>query len=189
MSEQPASQQDAPAPRRFMALAPLIAFLALAALFYVRLGAGDSSRIPSALIGKQVPVFTLPALAQAGVPGLNDADLKRGEPVVLNVFASWCVPCHQEHPELMKLKARGVNIVGLGYKDAPDNLLKFVKDGGNPFSAIGVDEKGRIAIDFGVYGVPETFIIRGDGTIAKKIVGGVTVASIEEALAELKAKR
>lgn len=183
------SERQSGGARRFLVVLPLVAFLALAALFYARLGAGDSSRIPSALIGKQVPEFTLPALAGADVPGFDQAALKTGEMVVLNVFASWCVPCHQEHPELMKLKARGVKIVGLGYKDTPENLLKFVKDGGNPFAAIGVDRNGRTAIDFGVYGVPETFIVRGDGTIAKKIVGGVTVASVEAALSEATAKR
>lgn len=175
--------------RRFLALVPLLAFLALAALFYTRLGAGDATRIPSALIGKQVPTFTLPALAGSNTPALSDADLKTGEPVVLNVFSSWCVPCRVEHPELMKLKAKGVKIVGLGYKDTPANLAQLLRNGGNPFAAIGVDEPGRVAIDFGVYGVPETFIVRGDGTIAKKIVGGVTVANVEQALAEAQRPR
>jgi cytochrome c biogenesis protein CcmG/thiol:disulfide interchange protein DsbE len=181
---------ESTAPRRRAALFfPLAVFALLVALFFVRLYAGDASRIPSALIGKQVPTFVLPPLeGLQGVPGLTNEDLRQGHVSVVNVFASWCAPCHIEHPTLMVLardeglKAKGVRIVGLTYKDEPLNALKFLKEDGNPFAQIGVDQPGRVAIDFGVYGVPETFIVRGDGAIAYKFVGPLTAEAVQTTL-------
>jgi cytochrome c biogenesis protein CcmG/thiol:disulfide interchange protein DsbE len=168
---------------------PLAIFVLLALLFFVRLYGGDASRLPSALIGKPVPAFALPALeGMDGVPGLTNDDLRQGHVTLVNVFASWCVPCRQEHPSLMalaadeNLKAKGVRVVGLAYKDEPINARRFLLDGGNPFARIGVDHPGRVAIDFGVYGVPETFVIRGDGTIAYKFVGPLTPDAVRSTL-------
>jgi cytochrome c biogenesis protein CcmG, thiol:disulfide interchange protein DsbE len=173
---------------RFVVFAPLAVFAAVAVLFFVRLQGGDASRIPSVLINKPVPTFTLPALeGLAGVPGFSDATLKSGTVSLVNVFASWCGPCHQEHPVLLQLAndkelaKNGFRVIGLAYKDDPEDARRFLGTAGNPFAAIGNDGSGRTAIDWGVYGVPESFVVRGDGTIAFKYVGPLT----EEALAQV----
>jgi cytochrome c biogenesis protein CcmG, thiol:disulfide interchange protein DsbE len=174
------SQTEGAAPPRRSPwrLLPLAIFLVLAGVFLLRLFAGDASRLPSALIGRPAPPFTLPAVAGlAGVPGFSDGDLRQGQVSIVNIFASWCGPCHQEHATLMAmardaaLKEKGVRLYGLSYKDEAPNAVQFLTDGGNPYAAVGADLSGRTAIDFGVYGVPETFIIRGDGTVAYKYVG------------------
>jgi cytochrome c biogenesis protein CcmG/thiol:disulfide interchange protein DsbE len=173
--------------RRVIVLIPLIAFLALAALFMYRLGAGDPSRIPSALIGQPAPQTSLPALAgleRGGqpVPGLDGAGFK-GEVTLLNVWASWCVPCRDEAPLLMTLAAdQRIRVVGITYKDQPDNARRFLGRFGNPFAANGVDGNGRAAIEWGVYGVPETFVIGRDGRIAYKLIGPITPDNLEKAL-------
>jgi len=164
-------------PLRFL---PLVVFALLAAVFLVRLFAGDASRIPSALIGKPAPEFDLPALSGLGAQGLSTADLRKGHVSVINIFASWCAPCRQEHPVLMSLArdetltGLGVELYGLSYKDEAANALNFLHDEGNPFQRVGVDPAGRTAIDFGVYGVPETFVVKGNGTIAYKFIGPLT---------------
>jgi cytochrome c biogenesis protein CcmG/thiol:disulfide interchange protein DsbE len=170
--------------RRFVFL-PLIVFLALATLFLLRLFAGDASRLPSALIGKEVPVFSLPPVeGLEDHPGFSDAALRRGHVTLVNVFASWCVPCHQEHSLLMQLAgdealaASGVEVIGIAYKDEPDNIRRFLGQAGDPYKMIGADKSGRTAIDWGVYGVPETFIVKGDGTIAYKFVGPMSEDSV-----------
>ena len=161
---------------RVLYLLPLLVFAALALLFLVRLHSGDPSRVPSALIGRPVPTFALeplPGLVAAGqpVPGLSDADLK-GRVTVVNVWASWCVPCRQEHPALVDLaKDASVRVVGINYKDNPENARRFLGSLGNPFVAVGVDPNGRAAIDWGVYGVPETFVVGPDGAIRHKHIG------------------
>jgi cytochrome c biogenesis protein CcmG/thiol:disulfide interchange protein DsbE len=167
--------------RSLLVFLPLAIFLALSALFFIRLFAGDASRLPSALIGKQVPSFDLPAVeGLSGVPGFSDKDLRQGQVTLVNVFASWCVPCHQEHPLLMSLASdtalaqRGVHVLGLAYKDSPENIAKFLRDKGNPYEKAGTDRAGRTAIDWGVYGVPETYVVKGDGTIAYRFVGPMT---------------
>jgi len=173
--------------RRMIVFIPLIAFLALAALFVLRLGAGDPSRIPSALIGHPAPRTDLPPLAgleREGkpVPGLDSADF-RGQVTVLNVWASWCVPCRDEAPLLMTLAADPrVRVVGINYKDQPDNARRFLGRYGNPFAANGTDDNGRAAIEWGVYGVPETFVIGRDGRIAYKLIGPVTPDNLDAAL-------
>src|SRR5690606_22948784 len=141
--------------------------------------------VPSALIGRPVPAFSLPPLeglsgpGGAPVPGFSDAELKRGEVTIVNVWASWCAPCRQEHPLLMELAAEpGVRLLGLNYKDNPENARRFLGALGNPFGAVGVDESGRAAIDWGVYGVPETFIVGPDGTIRHKHIGPLTPDSL-----------
>jgi cytochrome c biogenesis protein CcmG/thiol:disulfide interchange protein DsbE len=175
--------------RRLSILIPLILCVALVGLFYVRLYSGDPSKLPSALIGREAPEFSLPPLDGlkhtdgSAVPGLARADLGQGHVTVVNVFASWCAPCRDEHPLLEKLAAMGrVRLVGIAYKDEPKNTLGFLQEVGNPFQAVGMDEKGRAAIDWGVYGVPETFVIGKDGRIAYKHIGPLTEASLADVL-------
>lgn len=183
------AQNDAPPsrPRVWVALAPLAAFAAIAFLFWFRLGGGDPSKLPSALIGRPAPEVALPALdnlsgANGAVPGLDPAAFK-GAVTVVNVWASWCVPCHDEAPLFMKLAAdKRIRIVGVNYKDQPDKALNFLKRYGNPFAAVGVDASGRAGIEWGVYGVPETFIVGRDGMIAYKLVGPVTPENIDAVL-------
>jgi cytochrome c biogenesis protein CcmG/thiol:disulfide interchange protein DsbE len=186
---QPAVSPARPPHRKWTVFIPLVVFLALCLLFFFRLFAGDASRLPSALIGQEVPSFTLPAIAgMPDRPGFSDADLKQGHVTVVNIFASWCVPCHQEHPLLMQLAAdpeltkTGVEVFGFAYKDEPENIRRFVGEAGNPYRRIGVDTAGRIAIDWGVYGVPETFVVAGDGKIAYKHVGPLNADAVREVL-------
>lgn len=182
---QPTAQGHAPRPMRLTVLIPLILFLALAALFVIRLFAGDPSRIPSALIGHPAPQTNLPpidGLVRDGkpVPGLTAADFA-GAVTVMNVWASWCIPCHDEAPLLMQLAAdRRIRVVGINYKDQPDNARRFLGRYGNPFAASGADLNGRAAIEWGVYGVPENFIIGRDGRIAYKLVGPLTAENLEQ---------
>ena len=170
--------------RRFVVLLPLFIFLALAALFFFRLGSGDPSRIPSALIGRPAPDTNLPAVpglnARDGkpMPGLSTADFK-GNVTLVNVWASWCVPCHDEAPLLDALSAdKRIRIVGINYKDQPDNARRFLGRYGNPFVAAGADGNGRASMEWGVYGVPETFIVGRDGAIAYKLVGPITEGNL-----------
>lgn len=150
-------------------LIPLAVFVALAALLAVGLNL-DPRKVPSPLVGKPAPAFELPRL-QAPQQRVSHQELL-GRPWVLNVWASWCVPCRQEHPVLMDLARDGrVEIVGLNYKDKPDNARRFLGELGNPYTALGVDPSGRAAIEWGVYGIPETFLVGKDGTIALKHVG------------------
>jgi cytochrome c biogenesis protein CcmG, thiol:disulfide interchange protein DsbE len=156
--------------RRVWWLLPLVIFIALVALFYFRLGAGDPSRIPSALINKPVPDFSLAPLEEGKGTGLATADLSKGVHVV-NVWASWCVPCRAEHPLLMQLAADNrFTLVGIDYKDVPENAQRFLGALGDPFEAIGTDRDGKVGIDWGVYGVPETFVVK-DGIILHKFIG------------------
>jgi cytochrome c biogenesis protein CcmG, thiol:disulfide interchange protein DsbE len=177
-----------PPPRRSWLMAlPLVAFAALAAVFWFRLGSGDPSRIPSALIGHPAPQTALPQLeglvvGGTQVPGLDPAAFK-GKVSVVNVWASWCVPCHDEAPLLIELgKDKRLQLVGINYKDAPDNARRFLGRYGNPFGIVGVDGNGRAAIEWGVYGVPETFIVGREGTIVYKMVGPVTPDNIDSVL-------
>jgi cytochrome c biogenesis protein CcmG, thiol:disulfide interchange protein DsbE len=174
---------------RFVFLLPLGAFLVLALIFFSRLTSRDGPDfIPSALIGKPAPEFTLPPLDGLGVPGLSRAELA-GKVTLVNVFASWCVPCRAEHPVLTALaKDPRVRIVGINYKDDPGNARKFLTDLGNPYAAIGVDTRGRAAIDWGVYGVPETFIVGPDGVIREKVIGPVTPDAVAQTILPAVAK-
>ena len=182
---QPTAPSHAPRPMRLTVIIPLIVFLALATLFFIRLFAGDPSRIPSALIGHPAPQTNLPpidGLVRDGkpVPGLMAADFA-GAVTVMNVWASWCIPCHDEAPLLMQLAAdRRIRVVGINYKDQPDNARRFLGRYGNPFAASGADLSGRAAIEWGVYGVPENFIIGRDGRIAYKLVGPLTADNLEQ---------
>lgn len=181
------AQSPAAPRRRTVVLLPLLAFLALSALFMYRLGAGDPSRIPSALIGQPAPQTDLPPVAGLErdgkpVPGLDSAAFK-GDVTVLNVWASWCVPCHDEAPLLLQLAADPrIRVAGINYKDQADNARRFLGRYGNPFVANGADANGRAAIEWGVYGVPETFVIGRDGKIAYKLIGPITPENLEKAL-------
>ena len=169
--------------RSFLMALPLVAFALLAALFWLRLGSGDPSRIPSALIGHPAPQTTLPPIEGlvsngAPVPGLDPASFK-GKVSVVNVWASWCVPCHDEAPLLTDLaNDKRLQLVGINYKDAPDNARRFLGRYGNPFTIVGADGNGRAGIEWGVYGVPETFIVGRRGTILYKLVGPITPENI-----------
>ena len=183
----PAPQTEAPRRNRLVPLLPLIGFLALAALFLVRLGSGDPGRIPSALIGRPAPMTSLPAvpgLERDGkpLPGLDPAEFQ-GHVSLVNVWASWCVPCHDEVPFLQQLaQDPRLRLVGINYKDQPDNARRFLNRYGNPFAAAGADENGRAAIEWGVYGVPETFVVGRDGRIAYKLVGPINAENFEQVL-------
>jgi cytochrome c biogenesis protein CcmG/thiol:disulfide interchange protein DsbE len=168
---------------RALLLLPVAVFGALALVFLIRLEeGGDPGSVPSVLIGHPAPDFALPPLDGTNVPGLQRADLG-GRVTVVNVFASWCVPCRDEHPLLVGLaKDPRVHIVGIDYKDTPDNARRFLGDLGNPYAAIGVDVRGRSTIDWGVYGVPETFLVGPDGIIREKIIGPLTAESITQRL-------
>ena len=177
-----------PTRRRSLLMAlPLVLFAGLAALFWFRLGDRDPSRIPSALIGRPAPATALPAVEGlvnngAAVPGL-DPEAFKGKVSVVNVFASWCVPCHDEAPLLTEMaKDKRFQVVGINYKDAPDNARRFLGRYGNPFAIVGADGNGRAGIEWGVYGVPESFIVGRDGKIAYKLVGPVTPENIETVL-------
>lgn len=185
----PASIPAAAGKRRvWLALLPLAIFVALAGFFAVQLLSGrEASTIPSALIGRPAPATKLPPVEGllrdgAPVPGLDSADF-RGQLTLVNVWASWCVPCRQEHPLLMQLaQDRRIRLVGLNYKDQPENARRFLGDLGNHFAAAGSDRSGRAAIEWGVYGVPETFLVGPDGHVLYKHVGPLTEQSIRDEL-------
>lgn len=178
------SLEQAPRRRRsWLAILPLAAFVALAGLFLSQLLSGrDSSVIPSALIGQQAPTTDLPPLDGLSLPGLKSSDFT-GKVTLVNVFASWCAPCRLEHPLLMQLSQDDrISIAALNYKDTAENARRFLVSLGNPFDAIGVDTNGRTAIDWGVYGVPETFLVGRDGNIVYKHVGPFTPEVVERDL-------
>lgn len=183
-----------PGRARLIAFLPLFIFGALALAFLSQLLSGrDASEIPSALIGSDAPALALPALEGLSrdgepLPGLSD-EVIGGKLTLVNVWASWCVPCRQEHPLLMDLASRdGVEVVGINYKDRNENALRFLGELGNPYSAVGVDQTGRTAIDWGVYGVPESYLVGPDGTILYKKVGPFSEESyLEELLPAIEA--
>jgi cytochrome c biogenesis protein CcmG, thiol:disulfide interchange protein DsbE len=185
------AEAAAPQRRSWLAAVPLLAFGALAALFLAMLYGGSGNRLPSTLIGRPAPEATLPALDGLtrdgrAVPGFGKADLAQGRVSLVNVFASWCAPCHAEHPFLMELaKDERIRLFGINQKDVAENARRFLGAKGNPYAAVGVDQSGRASIEWGVYGVPETFIVRGDGTIAHKLVGPLTEGNMAAFRAEI----
>jgi cytochrome c biogenesis protein CcmG, thiol:disulfide interchange protein DsbE len=196
-ADAPADAPETPPPparRSLLLVAPVLVFAVLAGVLFLRLRSGaDPAALPSAMIGKPVPAFSLPAVPGltrdgAPVPGLASADLKGGV-TVLNVFASWCAPCQVEHPMLMRLSREpGIRVVGIDYKEpTPEAGQRFLAKHGVPFAAVGADASGRAAIDFGVYGVPETFIVGPDGVIRDKLVGIVTPETYAGVLARIRA--
>ncbi|MDJ0949240.1 MAG: DsbE family thiol:disulfide interchange protein [Alphaproteobacteria bacterium] len=164
---------------------PLAGFIALAVWLAMGLGM-DPRNVPSALIDKPAPDFTLPGLDGAG-EGFGTADLRapaNEDVVVVNVFASWCIPCRAEHPYLMRWAEDGVTIYGINYRDKPDDARNWLAQLGNPYKRIGVDANARVSIDWGVYGVPETFIVDRSGHIRFKQVGPITTPDLARAFRE-----
>jgi cytochrome c biogenesis protein CcmG/thiol:disulfide interchange protein DsbE len=181
--------QDEPPRRllliRIIVLVPLAIFVAVVAMFWSGLFSGrDPSLLPSVLIGHPAPQTPLPPVAGLvrdgqPVPGLAPADFT-GTVTVVNVWASWCVPCHDEAPLLMRLAGdKRIRIVGINQKDKPDDARRFLGRYGNPYAAVGADQNGRASIEWGVYGVPENFIVGRDGRIAYKLVGPLTPDNID----------
>ena len=163
-----------PRRRLWPVLLPVVIFATLAALLWRGL-AGDPSQIPSALIGRPVPEMMLPAIEGLGVPAFDTASFKAGSVTVVNIWASWCGPCRGEHPLLQQLAKRpDIRLVGINYKDEPENARRFLGTLGQPFAAIVADREGRAAVNWGVYGVPETFIVDGGGMIRYKWIGAIT---------------
>lgn len=166
-------------------VAPLFVFLALVVMFGLSLTSGDPSKLPSALIGKPVPATDFKALpgldgAEAEDVGVAAATLKNGRVSVVNFWASWCNPCIEEHPHLVALKGMAdIDLYGVNYKDQPSAARRFLGRYGNPFTSVGVDPRGRNAIEWGVYGMPETFVIDGQGRIVYKHVGPITYESLQ----------
>jgi cytochrome c biogenesis protein CcmG/thiol:disulfide interchange protein DsbE len=157
---------------RLLFLLPTVAAVGLVVAFAVGLGR-DPSIVPSPLIGKPVPKFSLPPV-EGHKLGLSSGDLC-GDVSLVNVFASWCVACREEHPLLMRLKQQQVLLInGLNYKDKPDDAARWLETMGDPYARTGADLDGRVAIDWGVYGVPETFVVDRRGRIAFKQVGPIT---------------
>jgi cytochrome c biogenesis protein CcmG, thiol:disulfide interchange protein DsbE len=178
--------------RMAMALLPVVVFAGLAILFVVGLGQEDPSRVPSVLIGKPAPEFDLPPLEGltrhgAEVPGFATADLQgadlQGNVTLVNIWASWCGPCRDEHPHLMALsEVEGVRLVGINYKDEPANARRFLGALGLPYEAVGVDAEGRTFVDWGAYGVPETFLVDARGIIRHKYIGPITQRALDETI-------
>lgn len=178
--------QAAPAPARrrsVLVLLPLLLF-ALVGIFLAVGLTRDPSTLPSALIGRPAPDFALPPLEGRDEHGLARADLG-GQPMLVNVFASWCVPCRIEHPILGRLAEQGVAIQGINYKDRPADAKAWLAELGDPFRRVGADRDGRVAIEWGVYGVPETFVLDREGNIAYRHVGPLQPRDVDETILPL----
>ena len=172
---------------RLWMLVPAFGAVMVLAVFVLGLKrGGDSQTLPSALLDKPVPEFALRPL-DSDATGLSTADLRAPGVKLLNVWASWCGPCRTEHPYIEALAAEGVTIHGLNYKDAPENALEFLDELGDPYDRIGVDPNGRAGIEFGLYGVPETFVINGEGEIVYKQVGPITQRALPDLRAAIEA--
>jgi len=173
--------------RKLLVGLPVLVLLALVAVFFLRLDRGGQPMIPpSALIGKPAPQFDL-AGYDAEHPGLSDADLRQGGVTLVNVFASWCAPCIAELPQLKVLaEQHGVTIHAIAWKDKPEAMAQVFAEYGNPFRRIGLDNNGRAAIAWGISGVPETFVVRGDGTVVYRHLGDIRPEHIPALLETIK---
>jgi cytochrome c biogenesis protein CcmG/thiol:disulfide interchange protein DsbE len=169
-------------------LLPVVIFTIVAGFFVVALRGGDPSRLPSMLVGKPVPQAVFPPIDGLETngrpePGFASSDLAKGKVSVVNYWASWCAPCVEEHPYLEQLKtSANVDIYGVNYKDDPASARRFIGRYGNPYTAVGSDAQGRAAIDWGVYGTPETFVVNGRGEVVYKHVGPITAESLSTTL-------
>jgi cytochrome c biogenesis protein CcmG/thiol:disulfide interchange protein DsbE len=190
-----ASSQPTSIARRLLISLPLILFSALAIVFLLKLYGSNPSKLPSALVGKTVPEFKLPAIAGlmddgVQVEGFSTVDLRGSNVTLVNFWASWCPPCRAEHPHLMDLSKRAdIALYGINQKDDPENARRFLGLHGNPFLKTGGDAKGRVSIDWGVYGLPETFVVDGQGMIRYKHVGPITQDSLKRLLPEIEAAK
>ncbi len=175
--------------RRLVLLLPLgvagVAGVGLYAMLdRMRAGKFDPRGVPSALVGKKMPDFTLPGLGDA--PGFASSELRSlGRPVLLNFFASWCVPCVAEAAVLMALKQAGQPVFGIAYKDKPAATEAFLRQNGNPYLRVGQDAPGSVAIDFGLYGVPETYLIDTAGIVRWRWAGELTAEIVRQELAPM----
>lgn len=161
-----------------LALLPPVIFASLASLFYFGMMREDAGALPSTMIGRTAPALTITPLGTGEMPtaeGLQSGGIK-----LVNFWASWCGPCRAEHPNLEEMAANGIEIIGVNYKDQPDNALSFLAELGNPFVAIGADTTGRTGIEWGVYGVPETFVLDSEGTILYRHPGPITARVMKE---------
>jgi cytochrome c biogenesis protein CcmG/thiol:disulfide interchange protein DsbE len=166
--------------RVWLFLLPLALFLALSNVFFTQLRSGkQASEIESVLVGRQVPALTLSAVAGRDGAGFDSAALKTGTPSVVNFWATWCAPCKIEHPHLLALKARGVTVHGVLYRDKADNAADYLKELGDPFTMLGDDPKGLTGIEFGITGVPETFVIDGSGKVVTRFQGPLDEESLK----------
>lgn len=173
--------------KRWLAFTPLIVLAALALLFAGYALKRDPKVSPHAMVGKPMPALTLPELSSGQPTSLKDVTFKSaggGGPVLVNFFASWCAPCEIEHPQLMALNAQGVKVIGIAYKDAPPNTQAFLARLGDPFAARLVDRNGAAGLEFGVTGVPETYLVGSDGMILAKHTGALTPDAAEDLLAK-----
>jgi cytochrome c biogenesis protein CcmG/thiol:disulfide interchange protein DsbE len=185
-------RQPSPGGRRWLLLAPFGFAVAAGAGFYhmlrgLKSGTYDPRGVPSALIGRAPPEFSLPPVATVDLPGLSSADLRPPlpAPVIVNFWASWCVPCIVEHPQLMRLAREGVAVFGINYKDRAADAAAFLQRHGTPFRRLAADESGRTAIDWGVYGVPETYLIDREGRVRWRLAGPITPEVLEGELKPL----
>ena len=178
------SSSAAPARRRPILFILPVALFALVGAFLALGLTRDPGTLPSALVGKPVPIFRLPPLPGRDERGFASSDVG-GQPMLINVFASWCVPCRIEQPVLEGLAARGVVIQGINYKDKPADAIAWLAELGDPFQRIGADRDGRVGIEFGVYGVPETYVIDREGRIAYRFVGPLQPRDVEETILPL----
>ncbi len=159
--------------KKIIALAPLAVLAALAAVFaFWALQRDTAEHRPDALIGQPLPATAMPLLTGEGELDLKTAAV--GRPVVINVFASWCAPCRIEHPQLMALQARGFRVVGVAYKDDPEDTRRFLEELGDPFALVLVDREGRLGLDLGISGVPESFAVDAQGIVVGKISGVIS---------------
>ena len=159
-------------------LAPPLVFAGLAALFFVSMQRSDPDQLPSAMEGRAAPAVQVVALGTG--PDLTDVMLREPGVKLVNFWASWCAPCRAEHPVLKTLQAEGVTILGVNFKDKPEAALQFLDDLGNPYAAIGADDSGRMGLDWGLYGVPETFVIDGTGKVILRHAGPITASILED---------
>jgi cytochrome c biogenesis protein CcmG/thiol:disulfide interchange protein DsbE len=169
--------------RNLLFILPVLFFITLAGYFALALRPGyDPHEVPSAMLNKEVPWFSLAGLNGQGVA----RDALKGGPVLINFFASWCVPCRIEHPLLMRLaQDNHVPVYGIDYKDRPEDATKLLAQFGDPYRAVGMDRDGRVGLDFGVYGVPETYVLDSTGHIRKRFVGPLTAQQVDGELLPL----
>jgi len=165
---------------KWLLMIPLVVFAALAGLLAAGMFLGQGDELPSALIGKPAP--TVDVAEVEGLPTLTDDMLRDGQVKIVNFWASWCAPCRTEHPNLTALAAEGIPIYGVNYKDFAPNARAFLQELGDPYVAVGADPQGFYAIDWGVYGVPETFVVDGDGTILFRLANPITQRELENRL-------
>ncbi len=167
---------------------PLLVVALLLGVLLRQLEAPRDQTVPSAWVDRPMPAFALPA-ATAGVEGLSSRDLATGTPHLVNVFASWCVPCQVEAPQLEAIRAKGIDVVGIAIRDTPDDLAGFLFEHGNPFSRIGSDRDGVVQISMGSSGVPESFLVDGRGIVREQIQGVILAKDVDRVVARLKAMR